>query len=112
MITESLNAYLAEQGIPSVPYLKNCCADYLQTGRWQEIVRQTVAQELKACNLQETMNRYLEETIQPLIAARISAGLKQMEGQLYGQLEPEGIKKAPSGAARKDNAVGKSSGPL
>ncbi len=84
-IAESLNAYLAGQGIPSMPYLQNCFTEYLETGRWNKFVCREMENLMQNPGLQEKLNEYAETTLQPLVKAQISEGLQQLEGQISAE---------------------------
>ena len=85
LIKESLDAFLESHGFPSVPYLKNCIEKYRKSGRAEHIAAAEISNILQKTDTQEKLEDYVRNTIQPLIKAKIAAGMKLLEQDIKEQ---------------------------
>ena len=85
LIRDSLNSYLAVQGIPAVPFLKNCFEEYLETGRWRAFVRQEIVWKIEKTDIREKLTEYINTTLHPLVASLVGSSLDQLESSVSAQ---------------------------
>ena len=96
LIVQSLNAYLESQQIPTLPYFQSCFEEYLQTGRWENIVQEEIKSQFENHDIQAVIHYYIETTLQPLVEEQIQNSMQQMgndiriQGQvIFNQLKTE-----------------------
>lgn len=64
--------------------LENTFQGYLETGRWRTFVQAKIREIMEAGQLEEKLDAYLENTIQPLMEKEVSSEFRKFQSQLEG----------------------------